>query len=367
MLTWHVFRSVALGLTPLLWGWLAAAVARLTQATFLPWEARLQCCVDDLGLSIAGPSRLEWSCILARALVQEHHWHPCQLEKTRRGRRLEWIGSVFSAFRRRCHCVTRQDQRNPQGFQGVRGCAWDVLEAKACVHGWDHGLDVKRRSTRPTALVGSNSCHSEWRSSQRTQAQGTHLQTTGGTRSALALGSPAKRQPVQDAVCPCGHGRDIAVVHRRQCFSFWNGSHSLLIRVGSSGVLGIVAGWDSETFCAQKGDPAFQSEWESPALVCSVLVFSDLVNASRCQVSFMSDRKAALGAASWLRSPAALMGALAAEIALKLVEVKHIPGTSNKSANAVSRLSEGAALPQLLDHVPRLPAPDRGTAFKVWL
>ena len=85
----------------------------------------------------------------------------------------------------------------------------------------------------------------------------------------------------------------------------------------------------------------------------------------------MSDSKAALGAASRLRSPAALMGALAAEIALaleslgmELVEVKHIPGTSNKSADALSRLSEGAALPQMLDHVPRLPAPDCETAFK---
>ena len=68
---WYVFRSVPFGLTsgPLLWGRLAAAVARLTQATFLPWEAQLQCYVDDPGLSIAGPSRRERSCILARALL----------------------------------------------------------------------------------------------------------------------------------------------------------------------------------------------------------------------------------------------------------------------------------------------------------
>ena len=82
----------------------------------------------------------------------------------------------------------------------------------------------------------------------------------------------------------------------------------------------------------------------------------------------MSDSKAALGAGSRLTSPAALMGALAAEIALaleslgvELVEVKHIPGTGNKSADASSRLSEGAALPQMLYHVPRLPALDHET------
>ena len=76
--------------------------------------------------------------------------------------------------------------------------------------------------------------------------------------------------------------------------------------------------WDLERFCAQKVDPAFQSEWELLALFFSVLVFSDLVSASRCQIPFVSDSKAALGAASRLRSPTALMDALAAEIALAL-------------------------------------------------
>ena len=59
--------------------------------------------------------------------------------------------------------------------------------------------------------------------------------------------------------------------------------------------------------------------------------------------------------------------ALAVEsLGMEFVEVKHIPGKSNESADALSRLSEGAALPQMSDHVPRLPALDRETAFKVW-
>ena len=62
-----VVKGVAFGLTsgPLLWGRLAAAITRLTQATFLQWEAQLWCNVDDPGL----PSRRERSCILARALL----------------------------------------------------------------------------------------------------------------------------------------------------------------------------------------------------------------------------------------------------------------------------------------------------------
>ena len=112
---------------------------------------------------------------------------------------------------------------------------------------------------------------------------------------------------------------------------------------------------DSEKLCAQKEGTAFQSEWELLALFFSVFVFYDVVSASLCQVTFVSDSQAALGAASRLRSPAAFMGAL-----------EHVVGTGNKSADALSRPSEGAALPQLLDHMARLPAPDRETAFNVW-
>ena len=76
-----------------------------------------------------------------------------------------------------------------------------------------------------------------------------------------------------------------------------------------------------------------------------------------------------MGAASRLRSPTALMGALAAETessGMEFVEVKHVFGTSNTSGDALSRLSERSALLQLLDHVPHLPAPHRESAFKVW-
>ena len=74
----------------------AAAVARLTQATFLPWEAQLQCYVDDPGLSIAGLSRCERSCIIAMTPL---FWSiigiPVNWKKPRRGRRLDWIGFEF--------------------------------------------------------------------------------------------------------------------------------------------------------------------------------------------------------------------------------------------------------------------------------
>ena len=63
----------------------------------------------------------------------------------------------------------------------------------------------------------------------------------GWNTQCMAWGSPGKLQLVQDAVCLCGQRRDTAVVHRGRCFSFWCGSHSLLVRVCSSLVLGIGA------------------------------------------------------------------------------------------------------------------------------
>ena len=115
---------------------------------------------------------------------------------------------------------------------------------------------------------GSNSCQSEWRGSQRTQAQGTHLQTTGeyAVRWLRALLGKASRFKTQFALAA------------RAVTPQWSSWPMLLLLV-----------------------------WEP-----------------------------------FFTHP------------------------SNKSADAMSRLCEGAALPQMLDHVPRLPAPDRETAFKVW-
>ena len=99
--------------------------------------------------------------------------------------------------------------------------------------------------------------------------------------------------------------------------------------------------------CGTWRDPVIQCEWE---LFCSVFVFSHLVRASRCQVSFVLDSKAAWGA-SRLGSLAALIGALAAEIALamegpgmELIEGSHILGTSKTSADCRGSVKEQSAL-----------------------
>ena len=84
----------------------------------------------------------------------------------------------------------------------------------------------------------------------------------------------------------------------------------------------------------------------------------------------MSDSKAALGAASRVKVTRRAPGSACRRNCFGAGKFWH--GTFRneahrwleQSADALSRLSEGAALPRLLDHV--LPAPDRETALKVW-
>ena len=147
---------------------------------------------------------------------------------------------------------------------------------KACIHDWDHGLDVKRCSTCPTicvALVG-------------------------------AIHATPNDEVVRE------HRTKALIFKRRVEYAV----HWLRALLGNASRF--KTQWGLEILRTE-GDPAFQSDWELLVLFFSVLVFSDLVSASHCQISFVSDSKDPLGAAR-LRSPAALMGALAAETALAL-------------------------------------------------
>ena len=134
-----------------------------------------------------------------------------------------------------------------------------------------------------------------------------------------------------------GQGSDTAVVHRGRCFSFWYGSHSLLIRVGPSGVLGFRA-----------REVGLGKILRRPCVPIRMGVADSFLYAVAAEIALALE---SLGigicrskAHPWQRPPSKVKSA----------------------ATLCTRLSEGAALPQMLDHVPRLPAPDRETSFKVW-
>ena len=128
---------------PLFCTLLAAAVARLTPETFLPWEAQLQYYVGDPGLSIAGCSRRERLDIVAGAvsfccitgiLVNRKEPRP--------GRRLDWIGFEFHVRPAGFDVTVSQDKINVilkefQEFEAAPGtCSRQKLASTAGVMVW---------------------------------------------------------------------------------------------------------------------------------------------------------------------------------------------------------------------------------------
>jgi hypothetical protein len=125
---------------------------------------------------------------------------------------------------------------------------------------------------------------------------------------------------------------------------------------------------DCRVLKAEVGDPAWQAEWELLAVLIAVDTWLPRLHGQvACLVQ--TDPLAALydiakGAG---RTPA--MNALAAEIALRFESAQvhsaseHISGTLNFQCDALSRLSQGAAVPTSLRAVPQASARPRSASF----
>ena len=146
------------------------------------------------------------------------------------------------------------------------------------------------------------------------------------------------------------------------------GMGGILFRYGTGEIVGFWADELNESdlslFGAVKGDPKWQSEWELYAVLVSVVVFEGIVKDKK--MALQTDNTATMRASMVLKSPTATMNAIASEIALRLdrnmtnFEVaEHIPGLLNHVADSLSRLSEGAKLPECLVAAQRFQAPCR--------
>ena len=129
---------------------------------------------------------------------------------------------------------------------------------------------------------------------------------------------------------------------------------------------------DAQLFNATIGDPSWQSEWELLAVLVSLRIFAEELNGG--WVALESDNTATLQAALDFRASSPLMLALAAEVSLELeansLELQfahHIRGVANYEADALSRLSLGAAIPARLQAVPRRSVPRRDRSwYRAW-
>ena len=99
-----------------------------------------------------------------------------------------------------------------------------------------------------------------------------------------------------------------------------------------------------DKFKASKGDPAFNTAWEALALLIGLRLWLPGLS-QRCGVRVKSDNVGALRMLFNLSSPSVALNVIAREVALDLAgenfqlsELAHIPGLTNVTADALSRL-----------------------------
>ena len=125
-----------------------------------------------------------------------------------------------------------------------------------------------------------------------------------------------------------------------------------------------------DKFKASKGDPAFNTAWEALALLIGLRLWLPGLS-QRCGVRVKSDNVGALRMLFNLSSPSVALNVIAREVALDLAgenfqlsELAHIPGLTNVTADALSRLwaPDPMAFPNMGDAIQDL-VPDLGPTF----
>ena len=109
---------------------------------------------------------------------------------------------------------------------------------------------------------------------------------------------------------------------------------------------------------AKIGDPAWQAEWELFAILIAVDAWLPHL---RGQAAFLlqADATAAIFSAARLAGRTPAMNAIAVEIAIRLesaevtLSPEHLRGALNFECDALSRLAQGAAVPERLQDVQR--------------
>ena len=122
---------------------------------------------------------------------------------------------------------------------------------------------------------------------------------------------------------------------------------------------------------AEKGNPAWQTEWEFVSIILSIVAFREWTQGSA--VALQTDNTGVLETTIQLRSSKPGMAALAAELVVVLRDLdvqisfgRHLRSAENYLADALSRLSAGKKLPQQLEQVPRVDAPKRVNLWGQW-
>ena len=376
------FKCVAFGLAcgPLLWGRLAASAARFAQAIFAPGELRVQTYVDDPAGVVYGKSKEERNKLIAiyllfcRTLGFDINW-----KKVQRGRVIDWIGGRFELTEEEDLKVTLSAEK----AQVLRKALDDIvkkgmvtekeLRSTAGLASWAASVVPRARpfvSHMFGAMVDNKAKDRQTKESTRDRPKNLVF-VRRFRHAALWL-----RELLAD---------EHALVRKFSVRARWAplslglrtdaspyGLGAILFKIATGEVISYWADdlrdEDFKRFKAQRGDPAWQNEWEMLAVLASIVAFESDIAGEKFLLQ--ADNMTAIEAASRYKSTRPLINTMAGELALRMDKIRtemtmaeHIPGILNVEADALSRLSVGKVLPRELREAHRLQAPSRSDDF----
>ena len=381
---YYVMRVVVFGVAPgpLLWGRLAAAAMRISQAVVKNFEGEVNTFVDDpLVISMACSQREHTATFVRylatwRVLGLEVAWH-----KADRGTTLTWIGFQLTLCGKaesdlRVELTAQKQAKLEEVFEKILACKGvvpvHILQYAVGVLGWmTSAISISRpwlamlwaaitqrqHPTRSTTRVRKGLVFVKqvenavrWLHALiRTEAGGVRLQKVFRWRP------HAPTVLVQTDACPQGIGGFLCI--GGSFIAYFNDK---------------LSHFDFERFGSTPGDPAFQSEYELLALVVAVRVFQPWIlhDDAVARVVLRSDNMATVGAAMRYKAVSPIMAQLTVELMLELesmqvshVLAQHVAGSLNHLADELSRMVDGQPVPSVLQGCEQVTAPVRDDAF----
>ena len=381
---YYVSKCIVFGVAtgPLIWSRLAAAAMRVTQAALLSYETDVNCYIDDpLVMSVAASHQEHTRHLLVyvglwTALGLEISWH-----KVVRGRSLNWIGfslelcgpqglDLLVADAKKAKLLdTLEELRSCRGVMPIR-----LLRYAVGVLGW---LSSAVPAARPwlsmiwAAITGAREPVKE--STRRRKGLIFVRQVDNALRwlhallhlhhNWVGLYKVHKWRPcaatalVQTDASPFGIGGVLMV--SGQTVSYFGEELQTT---------------DFSLFGSERGDPAYQSEYELLAVLVALRVFARKISQiGALRVVLRGDNTSTLHAALTYKAGSPITTQLAAEIFLEVehqglvaIVPQHLPGTLNVIPDKLSRLHV-EEVPWQLANVQRLKVPKRDMNFyRAW-
>ncbi|KAF4687572.1 hypothetical protein FOZ60_003793 [Perkinsus olseni] len=368
--------------SPLVFCRVSSCACRLAQLLYDSSQMRISCYVDDPAIIARGRSpRVRKLRMVTVLLLWALLGIPLSVEKGQRGRCMKWIGLTFTLAAQEMSVSVPREK-----IIAMYELASELLESpkKGC-------CKALRKLCGKTSWAGNVVPYLHaflaplWQLSAFAHKHGkSHVSLQKALNDLQWLGwffrSAMDRCTVAVDHCLTRRYRLSCRLPPRVCIVvdastvgiggalMWGSSHEKATPV--SYFADAVSDHDVELLGAGRGSCSSQSCFELLAIVVALKLWSSrLYDCSRVVVE--SDSLVALSVMIRQRSSSLVLRRLVEKVAmmmaldLRLLEVRyrHMRGSSNVIADALSRLGEGKSVPQCLRNIPRMTCPTRDEAF----